>query len=294
LISKLKLLYRKLHISKDWIRLGNYYRFNKGTRQFLNIKNRKPNLVIIGAQKCGTTSLFHYLNMHPEIVGCSPQKEPGYFMFDRWSKDFWKRKNGLFIKDKSDVLSNMMYKNLTNETYFMDASTYYTQDVNETAYNVPSQILTESPDSKLIYILRNPFERLVSNYYHEKRKGDLRSFAEISNHSWCINTCLYYDRIKPYIELLGHDRVHIMTMENLKLNPDYELTRVYNFLNLQYFKSDKLDVHNITSPMSEKPKFDSKTYKKLYAIFYEQERLLNNNLGLVTEWDLSEKTWVNI
>lgn len=294
MINKLKLKYRQLHICKDWVRLGSFYRCNKRTRQLINIKNRKPNLIILGAQKCGTTSLFQYLNKHPQIVGSFPQKEPGYFMFHQWSRDFWKRKNGFFLKTKEDMLSNMMYKHLTNEKYFMDASTYYTQDVNEVTHNVPSQIYSESPDSKLVYIIRNPFERLVSNYYHERRKGDLRSFEEISNHTWCINTCLYYDRIKPYIDLFGKDEVHVLTMENLKLNPDYELNQVYNFLELQHYKLDKLDIHNKTSPKSEKPKFNLKTYKKLYSIFSEQERLLNNHLGLATQWNLSEETWVSV
>jgi len=38
-----------------------------------------PNLVIIGAMKCGTTSLHHYLNLHPEI-SMSKQKELDFFL----------------------------------------------------------------------------------------------------------------------------------------------------------------------------------------------------------------------
>lgn len=43
----------------------------------------QPNLVVIGAQKSGTTSLYHYLNAHPQIFMSRPIKEPGYFMKTR-------------------------------------------------------------------------------------------------------------------------------------------------------------------------------------------------------------------
>ena len=158
---------------------------------------------------------------------------------------------------------------------------------------MPSQILSESPNSKLIYIVRNPFERLVSNYYHERRKGGLRSFEEMSNHSWCINTCLYYDRIKPFIDLYGKNRLHVLTMENLKFNPKSELEKVYNFLDLPDHKEVKLDIHNATSPKNEKPRFDLVTYDKLYHVFSQQEELLNNELGMNIKWNLSKKTWVS-
>lgn len=177
--------------------------------------------------------------------------------------------------------------------YFMEASTYYTQNINETVYDVPSQILWESPESKIIYIIRNPFERLVSNYYHVKRKGDSRSFEEISNHTWCINTCLYYDRIQPFINKFGQDRVHILTLENLKLSPKNELKRVYDFLDLPDHKEVKLDIHNVTSPKHEKPKFNIVTYDKLYHLFLRQEELLNNNLGMNIKWNLSKKPWLH-
>lgn len=117
MINKLKSTYRKHHISTDWIRLGPFYRFNKKNKKLINIRKRRPNLIICGAQKCGTTSLFHYLSQHPDIAGSSPKKEPGYFMFDGWAQDFWRRKNEIIIKSKNQLLENYMYKELTNEIF---------------------------------------------------------------------------------------------------------------------------------------------------------------------------------
>jgi hypothetical protein len=42
---------------------------------------KKPNFFIVGAPKCGTTAMAHYLSEHPDIFMSSP-KEPHYFNFD--------------------------------------------------------------------------------------------------------------------------------------------------------------------------------------------------------------------
>ena len=288
MLKKIKNKYRNLFISNQWIRLSGFYRFNKQTKQVVNIKNRIPNLVIVGSQKCGTTSLFHYLSQHPNIAACAPEKEPGFFIFDKWAQSFWHRKNNICMKNKKQMLKEMMYLNLTNEKYFMEATTYYTQGVNETKYKIPKTILNQSPDCKIIYIVRNPFQRLISNYFHQKRRGDKDTLFKVSNDFYKINTCLYYDRIKPFISFLGKDRVHVLSLENLKLNPNNELEKVYNFLDLPDHKEVKLNIHNETSPKNEKPRFDLVTYDKLYHVFKQQEKLLNSIIDTNLNWDLSK------
>ena len=292
MLKKIKNKYRNLFISNQWIRLSGFYRFNKQTKQIVNIKNRIPNLVIVGSQKCGTTSLFHYLSQHPNIAASTPEKEPGFFLFDKWAQSFWQRKK-LRFKNKKQMLKEMMCLNLTNEKYFMEATTYYTQGVNETKYKIPKTILNQSPDCKIIYIIRNPFQRLISNYFHQKRRGDKDTLFKVSNDFYKINTCLYYDRIKPFISFLGQDRVHVLSIENLKLNPNNELKQVYDFLELPDNREVKLDIHNATSPKNQKLKLDSVTYRKLNYLFLQQQELLNNELGMNIKWNLSKKTWVS-
>ena len=96
-MNLLKYKYRKLHISKNWIRLNNVLRFNKKYLKFLDVSKRKPNLIIVGSQKCGTTSLFKYLSSHPNIAPSSPEKEPGYYMFNEFIIDLW-AENNIFLK----------------------------------------------------------------------------------------------------------------------------------------------------------------------------------------------------
>ena len=290
-MNLLKYKYRKLHISKNWIRLNNVLRFNKKYLKFLDVSKRKPNLIIVGSQKCGTTSLFKYLSSHPNIAPSSPEKEPGYYMFNEFIIDLW-AENNIFLKNKNDLFKRLMAKNLTDEFYFMEASTYYTQDTNEIKFNVVNNIARVSQKAKILYIIRNPFQRLISVYYHQKRKGDIVSIETIANNSWYINTCLYYNRIIPFIEKMGKKNVHLLCLEDLEDNPQKELNKIYEFLDIEKFNYKFYPVHNKTS-VNQSLKFDVKSYNLLFPIFLEQKKLLQNNLKLVINWNLEKDYWVN-
>jgi hypothetical protein len=134
--------YRSLHVDSNWIRLGYNRRFNKATGKLINISSRSPNLLIIGSQKCGTTSLFFYLKKHPQIAESTPFKEPGYFIFDNWARDFWKRTKNIHLRSKQQLKAHYMSKNLTDQKYFMDASTYYTHNSKMNLYTTfPSKYI---------------------------------------------------------------------------------------------------------------------------------------------------------
>ncbi len=83
--------WRLLHVSKEFLRINRSYRFSKKKFRLINISERRPNLIILGSQKCGTTSLFHYLNHHSEIALSSPFKESGLYMFDEWTQNYFNK-----------------------------------------------------------------------------------------------------------------------------------------------------------------------------------------------------------
>lgn len=108
-----------------------------------------PGALIIGAQKCGTSSLFHYLAQHPGISG-GASKEVHYFdlHFSRgtfWYKGQFKRCQGRLV---------------------LDATPYYL--FHPLAAQRASRLL---PDAKLIVLLREPVARAFSHYQHERAKG---------------------------------------------------------------------------------------------------------------------------
>ncbi len=108
-----------------------------------------PAIIIIGAQKSGTTSLFNYLVQHPEIVGSHP-KEVHYFDNQYDYGSLWYRSHFPYRSNK----------------LALEASPYYL------CYpHAPKRIHRLVPEVKLIAILRNPTERAISHYFHQVRQG---------------------------------------------------------------------------------------------------------------------------
>jgi hypothetical protein len=117
-----------------------------------------PDYLIIGAQKCGTSSLYAYLRQHPQIRPAR-RKEVHYFegSFTRLSLDWYRSFFPPFIPDPNEPNA----VSITGE-----ASPFYLFNPR-----VPRRVAQVLPDVKLIVILRNPVERAYSHYHHELRGG---------------------------------------------------------------------------------------------------------------------------
>ena len=118
----------------------------------------KPNFFIIGAPKCGTTSLHNYLNSHSQITMSNP-KEPHYF-----SKDI--ENGGIRNKEKyADCFSH----GKRNSTVIGESSTLYlySKVAVQNIYNY-------SRDAKFITMVRNPIE--IARSFHQVA---LKVFGEI-------------------------------------------------------------------------------------------------------------------
>ncbi len=114
----------------------------------------------IGAQKCGTSSLFSYLSQHPQLHP-SFKKEVHYFdggaraVLDNYRKgDAWYRSHFPLVRQ------------LTAESRTFEATPRYLYDPL-----AAGRIRDLIPNAKLIAILRNPTERAISHYFHALRSG---------------------------------------------------------------------------------------------------------------------------
>lgn len=164
-----------------------------------------PSFIIIGAQRCGTTSLYDYLSHHPQIIP-SPVKELFYFddYYTRpieWYKSFFPTE-----KEREKLERDLVASVITGEaspSYFFHP--YAAKRIKETL-----------PDVKLILVLRDPIERAYSHYNHIKRLNrEPLSFEEALEKE--------LERITPDVEKLARD-------ENYKADQrrDYSyLTRGY-------------------------------------------------------------------
>ncbi len=105
-----------------------------------------PNLFIIGAPKCGTTSLRHYLDQHPEIYMC-PVKEPHYFNTDSGHRYYFDEKSYLKLFRKAPKEAR----------YLGEASVWYLY--SEKAI---SEILRFNPGARFLVLLRDPVSMFFS------------------------------------------------------------------------------------------------------------------------------------
>ena len=105
-----------------------------------------PNLFIAGVPKAGTTSLFHYLALHPDVFPSS-RKEPGFF-------------HPFKIKDMDSNLEayKKFFVGYSGQKYAMEATPGYFYGGKESATAIDNY----SPESKIIIVLSNPVERLFS------------------------------------------------------------------------------------------------------------------------------------
>ena len=198
---------------------------------------KKPNFIIAGFPKCGTTSLHHYLDQHPEIY-MPAQKELHFFTcnilsnLNKGPKDAIVKKTQ--INNSEKYLS--FYKSVRNEIAIGDASPSY--------INYPSQfkkIKEYLNDPKVIIILRDPINRAYSNYLHLKRehrepltfkraifKEDERKINKFSDFWYYKFNSTYYDKIIKAKETFSN--VLILTSEELSNNGDATLKNLYKFL----------------------------------------------------------------
>jgi hypothetical protein len=174
-----------------------------------------PNVLILGAAKCGTTSLHHYLDIHPEI-SMSNLKELDFFVTDlNWDKGMdWYRSH--FPEDTP----------LRGES-----STSYTRDRKA---DTTARLIEETLGRpKLIYLVRDPIDRIRSDYHqHRAVEVELRGFEEALSEpdNRYVEASRYGSRIAPYVERFGAERILVESQERLLADRAGSLARIFRFL----------------------------------------------------------------
>jgi len=174
-----------------------------------------PNLLIVGAPKCGTTSLHNYLNAHPEI-SMSEIKELNFFVTDgTWS-------NGIdWYKRNFDPTSKIRG----------ESSTSYTRGRN--AERVADRAKSLLSEVKLIYMVRDPIDRIRSDYHQYRAIGNERrslAAALADPENPFIQASRYGSQLMPYVDHFGAHRILVETQERLLSERQACLGRIFRFL----------------------------------------------------------------
>ena len=255
-----------------------------------------PSFIIIGAQRCGTTSLFKYLTQHPSIrtplykeIHFFDNYNGAYKLGFRWYRGHFPTHDFHFLKN-----DNKKSKVLTGE-----ATSYYMFHPW-----CPQRIKDALPDVKIIAILRNPVDRAYSHYQHSVRQGyekltfrkaieneqvrlegerekilsdpDYYSF----NHNLYsyLERGIYIEQLLKWREFFQEKQILVLRSEDLFYDASNVYRRVLDFL--------QLPKHNITNPthynVGRYPRMPASLRERLVD-FYEPH---NQKLYKYLSWDL--------
>jgi hypothetical protein len=189
-----------------------------------------PNLFVIGAAKCGTTSLHHYLDQHPDI-SMSQDKEPGVFSEGASAKRL-ESYDGLFD---------------CNSPIRGESSTAYSRYPVEG--DPAARIHAAVPETKLIYLVRDPIERTVSDYVHQAAVGReqrslneaLRDFADPQN--LYVTSSRYALQVSRYLEHFPASSLLVLEQSQLRDRREETIRTVFEFIGVDpSFKSPEFEV----------------------------------------------------
>jgi hypothetical protein len=188
-----------------------------------------PNLIVIGATSAGTTALYHYLGEHPEI-SMSREKELRFFLEEiNWGngREWYESQ---FTNGSAQVCG--------------EASPQYTRFPDY--LGVPERMYSLVPGAKLIYLVRDPIERIVSAYVDNRSTGqEDRSLAEAVTEpagNLYVSESSYYMQLERYLERFPGEQILVVKQEDLLRQRRPTLRNVFRFLGVdESFDSPRFD-----------------------------------------------------
>jgi hypothetical protein len=179
-----------------------------------------PNLLVIGAAKCGTTSLHYYLGIHPEI-----------FMSDPKELNFWQ------LPECLEHLSEYESKFPTDHPIRGESSIQYT------TYPIwpgtAERIHRAVPDMKLIYLVRDPVSRAIADYVQQcanrrESRGIDAAFADPEDpNNRYIALSRYATQLEQYLDYFPRSNLLVLEQTALRAQRASTLRAVFSFLGVE-------------------------------------------------------------
>jgi sulfotransferase family protein len=230
-----------------------------------------PDFVIIGAQKGGTSFLYHLLTRHP-LVEPAARKELHFFdnpeLFDHG--DEWYRRCFPRLSAEDGQ------KSITGE-----ATPYYLFDPP-----VAKRMAEIVPKARLIALLRNPIDRAYSHYQMQVKRGtEPRTFEEaMEQHSSYMSRGIYVDQLLRWFEFFGKEQMLILKSEDFFARPLETLKVVLTFLDLPDWQPEASELQQRRHSGTYKQKMDPSTRQQLEAYFEPHNQRLYECLDIDFGW----------
>lgn len=165
---------------------------------------RVPNVLIIGAMKSGTTGVFFDLCRHPQVFE-PDNKEPHCLCDDAVLSEEGRRQYA------------SVYAEAAPEQLVCDASTGYSK-LPDLAGVVDRAGAVLPNDFRVVYVVRDPIDRIASHHHHEFVEGKVPANIDetVRRFPRYINYSRYGYQLKPWIEAIGRQRVRVVRFEDYR------------------------------------------------------------------------------
>jgi len=229
-----------------------------------------PSFLIVGGQRCGTTSLYRALAAHPAVLKAVLHKGVHWFDVNHERGIDWYR--GHFPLHST---ARRIADRTGTPAQAFESSPYY-------MYHplAPQRIAATLPDVRLIVLIRDPVERAYSQYVHELARGyeterdfavalalerrrlageeqrlrDIPGYYSHSHqHHAYVERGRYVEHLRRLAAIFGRGRIHVVESEAFFAEPEPVYDSILAFLGLPDFGYPRFDRHNARprSPMPE-------------------------------------------
>jgi hypothetical protein len=242
---------------------------------------------IAGAQRSGTTYLYHQCAEHPQIEMALPiRPEPKYFI-QHWNAD-----------ETPENYVDRYFGHKAGATIYGEKSTSYIE-VESAAQRIAQLI----PDAKIVFVLRNPVDRAISNYrfsvkhgveqaslaeaiYHEETRRHNYDPRKISVSPFAyLQRGRYIDYIRMYERYFDPAQIHIVMYEQMTHDVSV-IQKLYAFLGVdtQFLPPSHSEIVN-ANDSEDAPVFDDTLMRYMYAYFAASNDALFTRLGYaIGDW----------
>lgn len=255
-----------------------------------------PDFLLVGAQRCGTTSLFRALLSHPHVLRANFLKGVNFFDVAH--------ENGLGWYRAHFPLASTTRRHAVpphDRARVFEASGYYMFHPH-----APRRIAAALPNVKIVAMVRDPVERAFSAYKHEFARGfetepleralaleDQRIAPELDQmlrdpsyqsavyrHQAYRARGQYAEQLQRFVDSLGQHRVHVVQSELFFTHPEQEYARLLDFLDLPAVMPASFDRYN---PRPSAP-LDASVAVRLRQHFQPHDAALEHFLGADPCW----------
>ncbi|WP_435134177.1 sulfotransferase domain-containing protein [Formosa sp. A9] len=198
----------------------------------------QPQFIVAGAAKAGTTALCEYLGRDPKIFMTSP-KELDFFLRPRTPEDV--EEYSVFFKNAGQLLAG-------------EGSVSYLSNAQQAA----PQLKANFPNLKLVFMLRNPVDRYVSDFWFYVAKGTIvnkRNLFEnillgkeslyihngkVNFRDYLIERGQYAQHLKIFMQYFDASQIHIIFFEDFIKEQERTIKDLYKFLGVDYVRKEQV------------------------------------------------------